>query len=142
MASIIKFFTKDKFYILTDFKEDALQSVESKLLNLHKDTGTNKFNFYDIEEFVEVDSLKNKPLENDFKIEFLNIKIDSEIHSKQNKRLMSYNVLESFKGLYLNVILTSKVYKIEKTLTEDLLKLEGIDEEISLKGVYYDYQIQ
>ena len=142
MTNTIRFEREEKLYILNDFKEDVLKSISDKMLKINKDTGSNKFNFYSIEEFISLSSLKDDVKEKlkavNHNIEFINLQIDSEIHDINKERVMSRNPLESFKALYLYTRLVSKLYNIENE-DGDIIKLEGIANEINLKEIHFKY---
>ena len=113
---------------------------------MHIKTGTNKFNFYSIKDFISLASFKDETLEKikrlSFNIEFINLQIDSEKHNINSTYIMHRNPLESFKVMYLSAILTSKIYKIEEYIEEEVLKLESLEDNINLKDVYFDYEIK
>ncbi|EOG6897049.1 TPA: hypothetical protein ACT5CK_002340 [Flavobacterium psychrophilum] len=146
MTKYIRFQKNQKFYILKDFKEDVLKKISNEMFRINRELRTNKFNFYSIEDFISLESFKGETLENikkfSFNIEFINLQIDSEKHDIKSTRVMHRDPLESFKSLYLNTILTSKVYNIEKYVEEDIIKIEGLKDNINLKDIYFKYDIR
>ena len=74
-------------------------------------------------------------------MEFIHIEIDTELHKIINKRKMNRIPLETFKGLYLHTVMVSKKYEIESN-TDKVIKIKGIEKEINLRNVKYEYLIE
>jgi hypothetical protein len=144
MANII-FRIPQKFYILKDFTQDSLNEISDKMWKINKETGSNECNFYDLEEFITFENIKinvkNLISEIHYGIEYVAIEIDSDVHKISKKRVMSRVPLETFKGLNLHTIFISKRYEITSN-KNGVLKLEGLEKEISLNKVKYEYLIK
>ena len=63
------------------------------------------------------------------------------MHKIINKRKMNRIPLETFKGLYLHTVMVSKKYEIESN-TDKVIKIKGIEKEINLRNVKYEYLIE
>ena len=144
MANII-FRIPQKFYPLTDFTKETLDKIVEKMWKINKDTGSNECAFYDFEELLTFENLtpetKSLIKQVNCGIECVRIEIDAESHNIYSKRKMHLKPLDTFKGLYLHTIMTSKTYEIEN-IEESIVKLKGIDKEINLKNVGYKYHIE
>lgn len=144
MANIV-FRIPQKLYILSDFTKETLDKISDKMWEINKTTGNNKCNFYDFEEFIHLESIKveTKILieQLNYGLKFTHIEIDTELHKISNKRNMSIIPLETFKGLYLYTVMVSKKYEIESNAGK-VIKLKGVEKEINLKNVKYEYFIE
>ena len=144
MANIV-FRIPQKLYILSDFTKETLDKISDKMWEINKTTGSNECNFYDFEEFIRLESIKAETKilikQLNYGMEFIHIEIDTELHKIINKRKMNRIPLETFKGLYLQTVMVSKKYEIESN-TDKVIKIKGIEKEINLRNVKYEYLIE
>lgn len=143
MANIV-FRIPHKLNILADFTKETLDKIVEKMRRINKDLGSNKCNFNDFDELITLENIKPETL-NIFKqihygIEYVNIEINSEFHKIITKRKMNINPLQTFKEYFLHTEMISKTYKIESNIN-NVVKLEGLEREINLKEVKYEYII-
>ena len=144
MANIV-FRIPQKLHILSDFTKETLDKISDKMWRINKETGNNECSFYDFEEYIKLDSLKdenkNEISQIHYGLEFIHIEIDEDVHKTNSKRKMHIETLQTFKGLNLHTIMVSKVYEIE-SIEESVVKLKGIEKEINLKNIKYEYKIE
>ena len=144
MANIV-FRVPQKLYILSDFTKETLDKISDKMWEINKTTGSNECNFYDFEEFIRLESIKAETKilikQLNYGMEFIHIEIDTELHKIINKRKMNRIPLDTFKGLYLHTVMVSKKYEIESN-TDKVIKIKGIEKEINLRNVKYEYLIE
>lgn len=144
MANIV-FRIPQRLHILSDFKKETLDKISDKMWKINKTTGSNECNFYDFEEFITFENIKPEVMNTikqvHYGIEYIRIEIDSEEHKTSKKKVMSRIPLDTFKSWYLETIFISKRYEIESN-KDSVLKLKGLEKEINLKNVKYEYLIQ
>ena len=144
MANIV-FRIPQKLYILSDFTKETLDKISDKMWDINKTTGSNECNFYDFEEFITFENIKPEVINTikhiHYGIEYVAIKIDSDVHKVSKKRVMSIIPLDTFNGLNLHTIFISKRYEIASN-KNGVLKLKGLEKEININRVKYEYLIQ
>ena len=131
-----------KFYLLNEFTEESLQKVAETLIEVNRKTNNNDFNFYDIEDLIVFENVKQSVVkqinDNKFGIKFVKIEIDSFIHDVNKKRKIMRNALDSFTGLYCSVILHSEIYEISYN---NVVKITA-KKSVELTDVKFDFEIR
>ena len=143
MANII-FKIQEPFYILSDFTEETLDKIANRMQKINRDTGSNECNFYDFEDLLTFENLKEDTKksieEKHYGLEFTRLEINCEIYRINKKIKMQINTLATFKGYILETIIVSKTYQIESN-HKNIIKLKDVKKEIDLKKVKYEYSI-